>query len=47
MQIMDKRPVRDLELFLVVAWLIWHEGDKNRRQGLTGLTGPCPWVERK
>ena len=23
------------------------EGDKNRRRGLTGLTGPCPWAERK
>ena len=23
------------------------EGDKNRGRGLTGLTGPCPWAERK
>ena len=24
LQIMDKRPIRDLELFFVVAWSIWH-----------------------
>ena len=23
------------------------EEDKNRRWGLTGLTGPCPWAKRK
>ena len=23
------------------------EGDKNKRRGLMGLTGPCPWAERK
>ena len=23
------------------------EEDKNRRRGLTGLTGPCPWAKRK
>ena len=23
------------------------EGDKNRRRGLTGLTGPCSWAKRK
>ena len=38
--------IRTYQHYLSVAPTLI-EGDKNRRRGLTGLTGLCPWAERK
>ena len=38
--------LRRLKVMLILIRII-SEGNKNRRRGLTGLTVPCPWAERK